>query len=154
MIVKLYKSTAESIVVDKSSALELVANKNCTLLKECSVLSPVLLLEELSDADKVRECNYLYIEDFNRYYYINKIDATRKLWTISASCDVLMSFKSDIKASTGIVARQQKKYHKGIADNTIKLYQKPYYLHRHKGFEGFKYASNDGYVLAVAGGTQ
>ena len=42
----------------------------------------------------------MYIEEFDRYYFIDEIVSVRnKLWTIRASVDVLMSFRTDILES-------------------------------------------------------
>lgn len=48
--------------------------------------------------------NYMYIESFNRYYFIDEIISVRNnLWTIKATVDVLMSFKNDILSASVIV---------------------------------------------------
>ncbi len=48
--------------------------------------------------------NYMYIEEFKRYYFIDDIESIRtNLWKIIATTDVLMSFKNDILSSSAIV---------------------------------------------------
>jgi hypothetical protein len=48
--------------------------------------------------------NYAYIPDFHRYYYISEITSIRTgILDLSLTCDVLMSFKNDIRNSTGII---------------------------------------------------
>lgn len=49
--------------------------------------------------ESIHKCNYAYIPDFNRYYFIRGIDSVRKdLWRIQFSVDTLMSFKERIYA--------------------------------------------------------
>lgn len=48
--------------------------------------------------------NYMYIEEFGRYYFIDEILSVRtNIWTIKATVDVLMSFKNDILLSDVIL---------------------------------------------------
>lgn len=48
--------------------------------------------------------NYMYISEFNRWYFIDDIVSVRnKIWTIKATVDVLMSFKNDILQSSAII---------------------------------------------------
>lgn len=48
--------------------------------------------------------NYMYIEEFDRYYFIEEISSIRtNIWTIKGTVDVLMSFKNDILRSSAII---------------------------------------------------
>lgn len=52
--------------------------------------------------------NYMYIEEFGRYYFIDEIISVRNgLWTIMATVDVLMSFKKDILESDVIIDKAE-----------------------------------------------
>lgn len=52
--------------------------------------------------------NYMYIEEFRRYYFIDEIISVRNgLWTIMATVDVLMSFKKDILESSVIIDKSE-----------------------------------------------
>ena len=47
---------------------------------------------------KVLSANYLWIPQFDRYYFIDDITSvTNTLWRIDCSVDVLMSFKKDLR---------------------------------------------------------
>lgn len=62
----------------------------------------------VESATSLAGCNYAYISDFNRYYFIDQITAVREgLWSISLRVDVLMSFASDITALTGTINRNE-----------------------------------------------
>lgn len=64
-----------------------------TLKDGCNITDPEILFE----IPNVPTCNYMYITDFGRYYFIDKIHSVRNnLWRITAHVDVLESFKTDI----------------------------------------------------------
>ena len=71
-----------------------------TLRGITSVISPEIDLE----IENPTGFNYAYIPDFGRYYFISDMVSIRSgLWKISMRVDVLMSFKSDILNSQGII---------------------------------------------------
>ena len=73
----------------------------------------------------VLSANYVYIPEFNRYYFINDITSIRQnLWQITLSVDVLMSYKDQILATNAFVARNQNEYNKDIIDNECVLTDK------------------------------
>lgn len=64
------------------------------LRDESSMINPQIRVE--NDGTPIR-ANYCYIPDFQRYYFINEVIAYRhKVWDLSLSVDVLMSFRGDI----------------------------------------------------------
>lgn len=64
-----------------------------TLKQECSISSPVILIE----IENPVGYNYAYIPEFSRYYYISDMVSVRNnLWRIYLTVDVLMSFKDYI----------------------------------------------------------
>lgn len=68
-----------------------------TLRAECSIMNPVILFE----ASGIPNANYMYIGNFDRYYYINEIRSIRDgLWEVSGRVDVLQSYRSQILAQT------------------------------------------------------
>lgn len=89
----LYKNTAESNRVDKTSYLTKVTDVYGTLREETSITSPSFNIEY----SKVPDFNYIYIPKFSRYYFVTGITSVdNNLWRISCSVDVLMSYKSYI----------------------------------------------------------
>lgn len=76
-----------------------VINKNITLIKEIdfnlksdnSILQPILILKNYTEG------NYCYIEEFNRYYYINDVRVLKGgLYELHLNVDVLMTYKDII----------------------------------------------------------
>ena len=87
-----------------------------TLREASSVIDPVI--EIAADGSITKSCNYAYIPQFGRYYFINDIVSVKNnLWRISMHVDVLMSFNGDIKNTSGIVARQEFLYNPMLVDN-------------------------------------
>lgn len=69
-----------------------------TLREASSVIDPVI--EISADGSITKSCNYAYIPQFGRYYFINDIVSVKNnLWRISMHVDVLMSFNEEIKNS-------------------------------------------------------
>lgn len=55
--------------------------------------------------------NYMYIEEFGRWYFIDEILSVRnRIWTIRATVDVLMSFKTDILNCSAIIDKVENEF--------------------------------------------
>ena len=87
-----------------------------------SILSPSIRIMLLNDVDAtfVLRTNYVWLSDFNRYYYI--LDWTYNgdgTWTASCKVDVFASWKADILLSGGYMARDS---YERTADQIDTLY--------------------------------
>lgn len=112
MDIILYNTTDDSRKLNKS----LTAIKTITvrLKDDTDIMHPVI---DLDAANLPPTANYCYIAAFNRYYYINQqgIKIGRDL-TLTLSVDVLMSFKTQILASTVVAARSSKYCNRYLSD--------------------------------------
>lgn len=64
--------------------------------------------------------NYIFIPEFNRYYYINDIISVNQgLIQINASVDVLMTYKDKILACDGYIGRNEYLYDSSLTDDKI-----------------------------------
>lgn len=109
-----YKSTAEKNRMDKSAYLIEIIQSTGTLRRATSIISP----EFEFIYNKVPDFNYVYIPNFNRYYFIDNIVSLRNnVWTLSLSVDVLMSFKEQIKECDGFIARNEFEFNNYLIDN-------------------------------------
>lgn len=146
MQVSLYQNVSENYRIDKS--ITGIFDADCTLKDGCSIENPVLLLS----AGNLTGCNYLYIPDFNRYYFITDIVSVRNgLWEISAHVDVLMSFKDEIKACSATFKRQEHLFNMYLDDPEFRTYNKSDIVtKRFSGGSGMN--KNLSYILVVAGG--
>lgn len=106
MQINLFTCTAERNRVNKN---EYISNRfvlEGTLREATSAMNVEILIEKTNPL--AYNYNYMYIEEFKRYYYINDIKSYRnKLWIISATVDVLMSFSSDILSSGAIIDKAE-----------------------------------------------
>lgn len=76
---------------------------NCTLKDDCSVLNPVIEVDERNLANPWTY-NYAQIQTFgNRFYYVNDWNYYRGVWSASLAVDVLASYRSTIRTSTAYV---------------------------------------------------
>ena len=103
MVALLYKNTSDNRVI----------SKNITLIKEVSIelksnvdfISPTIFLQTFDGCEDV---NYLYIEEFKRYYFVNNINhLTGGRISLSCSVDVLMSNKDNILSLSCIIDKQE-----------------------------------------------
>ena len=108
---ELYNNTSEDNRVDKTNYLTKVGELAGVLREESSLVEMSLTLE----LEELPLFNYVYIEQLNRYYYVTDIVSVKyKLWTISLSVDVLMSYKNALLSCSAFVDRNENSY-----DNTI-----------------------------------
>lgn len=110
MIVNFYNTKIIKNELNKSLGTPIV--KSCSLKDGVSVEDPVIYLGH--DAT-IFVCNYAYIPDFGRYYFVTGKEVDGKTDYITLHVDVLMSFKNDIKASKGTATRSNF-YNKNIPD--------------------------------------
>ena len=91
---------------------------SCNLKEPVDVEKPVVTVSNGANYDKV---NYAYIGEFNRYYYVKPIAKNNAVITFELESDVLMSFKTGIKASPAVIARNPWKYDKYLPDNKLPI---------------------------------
>lgn len=145
MTIKLYSNTSDKIVVDKSIT-QIGADITGTLREDCSVTDPVIKLENTVGSN-ITTCNYAYISEFGRYYYINNIVCTGKLFELHMHVDVLMSYRGAIRTNSAVISRQEKNYNLYLQDGVFKTYSQPHYEIKQfgTGFTDFQF------IFCVAG---
>ena len=115
--ISLFKTTSENNRVVKTLTDE--KQLSGELRNQTSVLNPSIRIES---ADNISTYNYAYISEFGRYYYITDIVSVRtNCWLVSLRCDVLMSYKDQIKSIIGVVVRQEHNPNKLLSDRLEKL---------------------------------
>ena len=146
MIVKIYTNNSEKIALSKN--LTELMTVSGVLRDTTSLQSPSIILNRnISD---LINCNYVFIEDFNRYYYVNNITSVKQnLTQLDLSCDVLMSFKDDILKQTAIIKKQQENWNLYIDDGSFSAQQNSRL--QVKAFPNS--IEGESYVLVLAGTT-
>lgn len=96
-----YKTVSESIQLEKELTDETTLTG--TLHESNKIISP-----QFSVTTDVREFNYCYIPQFNRYYFITGITVNRKnFFTVDCEVDVLQTYDNSIRNLTAIIERQE-----------------------------------------------
>lgn len=142
--VKAFKYNSPNFYINKD--LTDVATYTGTLRAETSVLDPEFEIESANDLSQV---NYIWINEFHRYYYVTDIvNVTNRLWRFKCHVDVLMTYKPQIKGHEAVIARQEGLYNLYLSDaDTFKVLQKRKIVQKNfpLGFTG------ESYVLLVVG---
>lgn len=144
MDIKIYNNTSEKVKVGKT--LTNVRDISGELKEACDIINPVIIIS----GENLSSYNYLYIPIFNRYYFITDIKVIRNnLWELSCHCDVLETYKNEIKTQKAIIARQENEYNLYLNDPEWKVYTNKQVLT--KTFPtGFRDTGN--YYMTVIGG--
>lgn len=148
MNVILYTNSSPDNAISKTLAQ--ISTNEFVFKESSSILTPVIRLSGLNVAD-LKDCNYMYIDDLARYYYITNIQTVRNnLIEVSGRVDPLTSFKDQILSNTAIISRNEQAWNLFINDGVLKTYQNPQ-IATSNFTTGFT-KSNPSIVLAVAGG--
>ena len=100
--VTLYKNKSDSRCMQKD--LEQLIELSCDVFNPCDRLNPTLVVDK-NQIDWV-DTNYCWIDEFERYYFITDITATRgNKVEVQCHVDVLMTYDSQIRDCPLIAAR-------------------------------------------------
>lgn len=136
--ISFYQNLSATNVVIKE--LSKIADSTGVFKTPTSILDPVIVVEHDNNQLWRNGYNYLYIQEFNRYYYVTNLIAVlgvhdidpppsggnpRQLWEVHCHVDVLMSYADQIKAQTAVVARQEATYNLMLDDGFFMTYQNP-----------------------------
>lgn len=122
MIIELYNNKAEKNKIGKMPQT-LIKSLIGTLRDSTDIINPIFSVTKLLNED-IGKINYVYIPDFNRYYFINNIRYIRNnLYEISCHVDVLESYKESILNLQCRINRQKSQYNVFLSDDEIQLQQ-------------------------------
>lgn len=143
-------STNSSPVNRIDKALTTVITATGTLRDGTSILNPEVEIETALTESMVGAINYAYIEVFGRYYYVTDIKTeTNGLWIVSMHVDVLMTYKTEIRAQNAVVARQEASFNMYLDDGWFMAYQNP--IIQTKYFSNPTPFETQEFVLVIAG---
>lgn len=127
--VKLYSSSAPKEMIDKSGKITEIETMSCVFKEPCSVLTPVIQIrptQTSTDTKLLTECNYVYIQEFGRYYYVTEpATLVNNLIELQLSVDALYSWKTSLLEQDVIVARNEEQYSLYLDDSALKVYNNP-----------------------------
>ena len=96
MTLELMNTSADKRYLSKSTSV--VKKVTCKIKEGTSIINPTVIIGKMS-ASSIRKCNYAYISEFGRYYFINDItESTASQLAISMHVDVLNTYKSQIRS--------------------------------------------------------
>lgn len=93
MILRLYVCNDNENVINKSLTFQ--HETEIKLKETVNISSPVIVLSEIEGVNLLK-CNYCFLSEFNRYYFIRDIEVSRNVYIVYLECDVLESYKDDI----------------------------------------------------------
>lgn len=129
-----------------------------TFKDECDVMNPVIDLRKSGEGTEFIDmsilccCNYMHINEFRRYYYIDPpVSRRNSIVTVRGHIDVLKTYNSQIRKNKGLILKASKTslYSKLLVDDKVKLYNDSKIVIKRLNGSTF----TDGhFVLAVSGG--
>lgn len=126
------------------------------LLKdETSILRPSFLLKhDPNEPAEVYDYNYVYCQEFQRYYHITNIESVRNdLWRIDCDVDVLASWKTQIQAASAFVAYSTTLGNAQLIDRRLSVTTPKVLASNYAAFPTFGYCTNGtkAVILTVTG---
>lgn len=107
MQINLFTCTAENERVDKTNYISNRFVLEGAFRNDSSIQDPVILIEKTNPVKF--DYNYMYIDEFKRWYYINDYITTRNnLWEIHAHVDVLYTWRADIRENECIADKLER----------------------------------------------
>lgn len=143
-----YSNHSTPIALDKT--ITYLETKDIHAKEDIETIQPKIIVTFDTVVSNVTVCDYAYIPDLGRYYFLGERIRTTgnciKLWL---KTDVLASFKAQIRSNNGIVARQENLNNAYYRDNEMPILTYSNILTRQfpKGFE-----ANNNVILIACGG--
>lgn len=146
MKISFYKNLSEQNKVDKTLSFIKTYDK-CSAKMPLSITNPTFTI---NDTLFNLNCNYIYVEDLNRYYFITNMTAVNNgIWEIECHIDVLHTYSQQIKQQQAIIERNGFECNTYLDDPLILTYQDPQIVTKEFPIEFNKQFK---YVLLTAGG--
>ena len=139
---KLYKNSSENNDVSKTLTDEHKVTGYSRSVVD--MLNPVIELAGI----EVNSYNYCYVQELNRYYYIENINISPNgVYRLSMRIDVLMTYRDDIMASHGLITKNRE-YNPYTGDVDA---ESRYTLEKHEFENGFDFTNGDFVLVTMRG---
>ena len=110
--IQLFWNKSDNIVVNKN--ITSVTSVTGALRNESEIVDPTILIEY----SHPNNFNYLYIEEFKRYYYVvDRTSIRNNIVEVSAHCDVLMTYKAQFLNLPAVIDRNTHDYNVYLPDD-------------------------------------
>lgn len=139
---KLYKNSSENNDVSKTLTDEHKVTGYSRVVVD--MLNPVIELAGI----EVNRYNYCYVQELNRYYYIENINISPNgVYRLSMRIDVLMTYRDDIMTSHGLITKNRE-YNPYTGDVDV---ESRYTLEKHEFENGFDFTNGDFVLVTMRG---
>lgn len=139
---KLFKNSSENNDVSKTLTDEHRVTGYSRVVVD--MLNPVIELAGI----EVNSYNYCYVQELNRYYYIENINISPNgVYRLSMRIDVLMTYRDDIMASHGLITKNRE-YNPYTGDVDV---ESRYTLEKHEFENGFDFTNGDFVLVTMRG---
>lgn len=112
MSLQMYTCTSDNRCISKSKTA-IGSPISCTFKDDTTMENPSVIIS--ADAYSAA-CNYVYLDDTNRYYYVADVVFSQQRCILQLKVDVLMSFAAEIKLSKCIAARSSSSFNMYVND--------------------------------------
>lgn len=122
MNITLYKYSHERNLMNKTNyLLDSLQIQNVILKERTSIIEPILLLSNIgTDGNRAIDYNYVYIPDFERYYFIRDyIFEANQLVSLICEEDELFTYRTQLLLLTGLVTRNEYNYNVYASDDVM-----------------------------------
>ena len=143
-----YENYSDENVVNKS--LVPILNKvNIRYKDPLTIDKPELTIDKVALWQRISSCNYFYLPDTKRYYFIDDLTIEHGFVRIKGRTDVISSFWTYIKNKQCYIDRQETVNSKYIVDNMY-----PVYATRDISVHNIPcdFLTGNSFVLTVSGG--
>lgn len=131
-----------------NKSLRTIGNADCHIKDGTSIIDPIIIISK-STFDNVKQLNYAYIPDFNRYYFVNNVTVdTAQTMAIEMHVDVLYTYRAGIKNISTLIVRQENVYSDYLVDSMLPVRNNRFKIKRNVGEVG----DGNYYYLTVNGG--
>lgn len=142
-----YKNNSDDRVVSKHLST-IYNNVDIYFKDDTSNNNPIF---KMTGDYSLKNINYIYVEDLNRYYYVRDIEYSKQCIYLKCHIDVLMSFNSRLREQEVILKRQENKYNLFQNDEEFRLLQ--FEAIRTQEFPGGFSPTTQSFVLGMVGKT-
>ena len=115
---KLMYNASNNNVAKKKTAV--MRNVILHFKDESEIINPTIYISR--DVTDVENCNYLYIDELGRYYYVNEITLEHQRYILQCHVDVLMSHYDKILEQRCLIERNGSIGNLYLEDNKMKTF--------------------------------
>ena len=145
MVIKLYKTSSDPKTVNKVLTDELIVSG--TFRDSVNQVDPVIEIQGDTTAHMLEGYNYMYIEDYARYYFITITNDSYDLNTVIGHCDILSSARLWLIQRTATIKRNERLYNSYLPDPDFDAY-----AYKSVVTKAFPYGiANDSIILMTVG---